>query len=497
MAIEITMPRLSDTMETGTIIKWNVSVGDEVSSGDVVADVETDKATMELAVYDDGTIASIMIEEGKSVDVGTVIAVMAEEGEDLDSAKAEASGGGEASAASGGGDSGGRGGTAVASPPAESRGEDAGASAAAASPAGGDGGGRGSANGAATAGDGRLRISPVARRLAEEHGIDPRSLDGSGPQGRIIKRDVLEAIDSGARAGGAAAPAAEAGSEPATPAAGDSQAPTAPVAPIAPTPAPETSEISAIVPSGPTITVGEGSGEGPALGAGRVELSGMRQTIARRLVESKQSIPHYQVSMNIGMDALAELRADLNGKLQGVGIKLSVNDFLVRACALAMHEHPDFNASFAGDAVVYHGAVNVGIAISLPPERGGGLVVGVIREADQKSLRAISSESKALAEKARTRGLSVEDMSDSTFTISNLGMFGVDHFTAIINPPNSAILAVGAAIEKPVVRDGEIVVGHEMTATLSNDHRVIDGAMAARFLQTLKGLMESPSTLLV
>ena len=162
-----------------------------------------------------------------------------------------------------------------------------------------------------------------------------------------------------------------------------------------------------------------------------------------------------------------------------------------------MHEHPDFNASFDGDAVVYHAAVNIGVAISLPAERGGGLVVGVIREADQKSLRAISGESKALAEKARTRGLSVEEMSDSTFTISNLGMFGVDHFTAIINPPNSAILAVGAAIERPVVRNGQVVVGSEMTATLSNDHRVIDGAMAARFLQSLKGLLESPSTLLV
>jgi pyruvate dehydrogenase E2 component (dihydrolipoamide acetyltransferase) len=485
MSIEITMPRLSDTMETGTIIKWNASVGDTLSSGDVVADVETDKATMELAVYDDGVLARILVPEGRSVDVGTVIAVLAEEGEDLDAVA------GGAGASSGAASAGSGGGTAVASPPATESAAPAAAPAPApaptpapavapAAPAAVRNGASGDAGGS------RLRISPVARRLAEEHGIDPRSLTGSGPQGRIIKRDVLSAIDSGGRA---AAPAA-------------APAPAAPAAtPVTATheaaPAAAGRGVQAIVPAGPTWTVGGGSGEGPALGAGRVALSGMRQTIARRLVESKQSIPHYQVSMSIDMEPLADLRSDLNGKLQSVGIKLSVNDFLVRACALAMHEHPDFNASFDGDAIVYHAAVNIGIAISLPPERGGGLVVGVIREADQKSLRAISGESRALAEKARTRGLSVEDMSDSTFTLSNLGMFGVDHFTAIINPPNSAILAVGAALERPVVRNGQVVPGSEMIATLSNDHRVIDGAMAARFLQSLKGLLESPSTLLV
>ena len=486
MSIEITMPRLSDTMETGTIIKWNASVGDTLSSGDVVADVETDKATMELAVYDDGVLARILVPEGRSVDVGTVIAVLAEEGEDLDAVA------GGAGAASGTASAGSGGGTAVATPPSTEAAAPAAAPAPApapaapAAPAAVQNGAVGEAAG------GRLRISPVARRLAEEHGIDPRSLTGSGPQGRIIKRDVLSAIDSGGRTAAPATPA---------PAAASAPAPASPATPVTATheaaPSAAGRGVQAIVPAGPTWTVSGGSAEGPALGAGRVPLSGMRQTIARRLVESKQSIPHYQVSMSIDMEPLAELRTDLNGKLQSVGIKLSVNDFLVRACALAMHEHPDFNASFDGDAVVYHAAVNIGVAISLPAERGGGLVVGVIREADQKSLRAISGESKALAEKARTRGLSVEEMSDSTFTISNLGMFGVDHFTAIINPPNSAILAVGAAIERPVVRNGQVVVGSEMTATLSNDHRVIDGAMAARFLQSLKGLLESPSTLLV
>ena len=229
----------------------------------------------------------------------------------------------------------------------------------------------------------------------------------------------------------------------------------------------------------------------------RVPLSNMRQVIARRLVESKTTIPHYQVSMSFDMDPLMAMRKDLNEKLAGGDVKLSVNDFLVRAAALAMHQHPDFNASFDGDAIVQHGAVNVGIAISLPEAKGGGLVVGVIRDADRKSLRMISAESKALAEKARTRGLAPEDMEGATFTISNLGMYGVDHFTAIINPPNSAILAVGGAMKQPVVRGDSIEVGHRMTATLSNDHRVIDGAMAARWLQTVRESVEHPTLLLV
>jgi len=178
-------------------------------------------------------------------------------------------------------------------------------------------------------------------------------------------------------------------------------------------------------------------------------------------------------------------------------VKLSVNDFLVKCCAVAMYDHPYFNASWQGDSILIHGAINIGMAISIPPERGGGLVVGVIRHADQKSLRAISAESRFLAEKARTRGLSLEEMADSTFTLSNLGMFGVEHFTAIINPPNSAILAVGAAIEKPVVRNGQLAVGREMSATLSSDHRVIDGAMAAQYLASLRKYIEQPAALLV
>jgi pyruvate dehydrogenase E2 component (dihydrolipoamide acetyltransferase) len=235
----------------------------------------------------------------------------------------------------------------------------------------------------------------------------------------------------------------------------------------------------------------------PSLESHDVPVTSMRQSIARRLVESKQSIPHYQVSMRFAMDKLMELRVSLNEQLAAEEVKLSVNDFVVRACALAMKDHPMFNASWGGDHIVIHGQVNIGVAVSLPDERGGGLVVATIRDADRKSLRMLSAETRELASRAREKGLSIDEMADTTFTISNLGMFGVDDFTAIINPPNSAILACGAAIEQPVVRDHRLAVGWEMATTLSLDHRVIDGAMAAKYLQTLKLMIEEPIRLLV
>ena len=447
------MPRLSDTMESGTIVEWKVAVGDKVSSGDVVADVETDKATMELAVYDDGTIASIDVEPGQQVDVGTVIALLAEKGEDPANLKPAASAPAPAPA------------PAAAPEPAP---EPVSSPAPAASPAV-------SAAPAASSSGGGMRISPVARRMAEAAGIPLATIVGTGPSGRIIKRDVEAAMAAGAETVASVPPAAN--------------VPAVAAAPIAQPVAQASS--SAITP------IESMAGHGSPMASRRVPLSNMRQVIARRLVESKTTIPHYQVSMSFDMDPLMAMRKDLNEKLAGGDVKLSVNDFLVRAAALAMHQHPDFNASFDGDAIVQHGAVNVGIAISLPEDKGGGLVVGVIRDADRKSLRMISAESKALAEKARTRGLAPEDMEGATFTISNLGMYGVDHFTAIINPPNSAILAVGGAMKQPVVRGDSIEVGHRMTATLSNDHRVIDGAMAARWLQTVRESVEHPTLLLV
>ena len=433
MSIEVTMPRLSDTMEAGTIIKWNVGVGDEVAAGDVLADIETDKATMEMQAFDDGVIAGLLVDEGRQVPVGTTIAVLAEEGESADDVSV-----GDASDTE----------TApevsssttqatpektpppptpVAAPPAVPPSQP---------------------NPQNVPGQ-RMKISPVARRIAEEKGIDLSTVRGSGPGGRIIKRDILS-LASGAMA-----------------------------APVSSAPAP------ASIP---------GSG---SLQAGSEQLSGMRQTIARRLVESKSSIPHYQVSMSVDMRSMVEVRSQVNERLSIEGAKASVNDFIVKASALAIRDHKYFNASFAGDSLVMHGGINVGVAIALPEERGGGLVVATIRNADVLSIREIADQARQLSEKARSRGLSAEDMSDSTFTISNLGMFGVDHFTAIINPPNSAIMACGAALEVPVVEGGEVVPGLRMTVTLSLDHRVIDGAMAARFLQTLKQLLEKPAMLLV
>lgn len=468
MSIDLTMPRLSDTMEQGTIIKWNVKEGDKVASGQAVADIETDKATMEMQVYDDGTLAKILVKEGQTVPVGTKIAVIAEPGEDAASLASSASESAEQPAESKSSQSKSHAVEAKSAGSSAPRSNGKSASTAAAvqdSPAGGESSGDDSSD--ADELDGvdvdegddqpqtRVRISPVARHMADDHGLDLSTIHGSGPSGRIIKRDILQAIEA----------------------------------------KPEKSATQARSTS-QTRVPARSSGAAP-FKAGSTPLSNMRQTIARRLVESKTTIPHYQLTMTFNMDPLLNLRSMLNEQLTSQGVKLSVNDFLVRACALAIHDHPEFNSSFAGTSVETHPDVNIGVAISLPRERGGGLVVANIRNADQLGLRDISSRTRELADKARTKGLTIDEMGDTTFTISNLGMYGVEHFTAIINPPNTAILAVGAALAKPVVRNAEIVVGNEMSATLSLDHRVIDGAMAAEFMQTLKQLIENPAVLLV
>ncbi|MDX2114283.1 MAG: dihydrolipoamide acetyltransferase family protein [Planctomycetota bacterium] len=473
MPIQISMPRLSDTMERGTIVHWNVKEGDAVKPGMVLGDIETDKATMELQAFDTGTVAAILLKEGDSVDVGKNILVLAEEGEDAGAVRATFAGGGGAGAAaankpaaaaankpaSGGAGSSG-GGAAVASAPAPAT--------ARAGNGANAGNGASGGNGVASSdrATGRVFASPLARKIADERGIDLAGIRGTGPSGRITRKDVEAA---GAPSGGRRQP--EAAGASAAAAAGRSPA----AMPAA------------------MLTAGGGL-------ESRVEqLSNMRRTIATRLVQSKQTIPHYQVTVAVNMDALLALRGQLNEQLAAQNVKLSVNDFLVRACALAMHEHPYVNSSWGRDgaSIELHERVNIGVAISLPMERGGGLVVATLRDADRTGLRQISADTKALAEKARTRGLSIEEMDGSTFTISNLGMFGVEHFTAIINPPNVAILAVGAAVEKPVARNGQLVVGHEMQMTMSSDHRVVDGAMAAAYLQTVKRMLEAPATLLV
>jgi len=462
MPVQLTMPRLSDTMEAGTIVRWNVKEGDPVSSGDVVADVETDKATMEMPVFDDGVVAKILVDPGTQVKVGTPIAVIATDGEDV--ASAAVSGSGPTAPV--------RTAEPTAAPATGTPAPSATAPAAAvpATPVKaellGDSALRAAAqtSGAQAPAGPRMRVSPVARRMADEFGVPIDAIRGSGPGGRVVKRDIEEAmarIKSGQLA---------------------------PVVRAAPSAVPSTA-LSMPVTAVPVVPIGAQARE--------VAVSGMRQTIARRLVESKLSIPHYQVTMRVSMDALLELRGMLNRQLETQGVKLSVNDFIVRACAIGMQAHPFMNASWGGDRIILHSDVNVGVAVSLPAERGGGLLVATVRHADQKGLRQISLETRALAEKARTKGLSAEDMGGSTFTVSNLGMFGVEHFTAIINPPNSAILACGAAVEQPVVRNHQLAVGHEMSATLSLDHRVIDGAMAAEYLRTVRQNLENPATLMV
>ncbi|MCH2134608.1 MAG: 2-oxo acid dehydrogenase subunit E2 [Phycisphaerales bacterium] len=456
MPIDITMPRLSDTMEKGTIIKWHVAAGDEVTAGDVLADVETDKATMEMQSFDDGTVEQISVAEGEAVDVGTVVAILLEEDEEPGSQPETPSSP-----------------AAAPSQPVE------------AAPAAADPAPAAAPAAAVQTRSGHLRITPVARRLAEEHGVDPSTLVGSGPAGRIVKRDVLAAVGAGAETRSSVPPSAA--PAPMTPTSATTSAP-------ASVPAPQVIQATPVSEDQSQLQVIAVPG---ALQSFEQPLTGMRQTIAARLVESSQTIPHYQVSMALDVEPLLALRKSLNEQLAGTGSKISVNDLLVRACALAMYANPLMNASWGGESIVYHGAVNIGVAVALPDERGGGLVVATIRDADRKSIRVISAETRALSEKARTRGLTVEEMADSTFTISNLGMFGITDFTAIINPPNSAILAVGSALEKPVVRNGELVVGHEMTVTLSNDHRVVDGATAAKYLVSLREIIENPAQILV
>lgn len=441
MPISVTMPRMSDTMEQGTVVKWHKKVGDKVKPGEVLADIETDKATMELEAFDEGTIAKLAVEAGSSVSVGGLIVVIASEGESLEAAAAA------------GGKTAGAGAASSSSAKAQAgSGQPAASSVAVAEPP------ASASNGAHD----RVFASPLARKIAAERNIDLGAVRGSGPSGRIVKKDLEHA------------PIGSAGGTGFQPMTNQPQA-----AALAPAPS-------------------------AALQSKNVPLSNMRATIARRLVQSKTTIPHYQVTVSARLDQLMELREQLNSQLEPQGVKLSVNDFLVRACALAMHQHPYVNSSWndKGPSIDLHAGVNVGVAISLPAERGGGLVVATIRDADRHGLRHISAETKRLAKKARDKGLTPEEMADSTFTISNLGMFGVDHFTAIINPPNAAILAVGAAVERAFVEtDNEgqkiLAVGHEMAMTMSSDHRIIDGAMAAAYLATVKQLLESPAALLV
>jgi pyruvate dehydrogenase E2 component (dihydrolipoamide acetyltransferase) len=433
MATEILMPALSPTMEEGTLAKWLVKEGDTVSSGDVMAEIETDKATMEFEAVDDGVIGKILIAEGtEGVKVNTPIALLLEEGEDASAASAPAP---------------------AASPAAPAEAPKAAAAAPAAAPA---------PAAPTTAKGDRVFATPLARRLAAEKGLDLTAVTGTGPHGRIVKADVLAAGPATAAAKPAAA---------------------APAASPAAAPAPAAKAMA----SGPSTDAILKMYEGRAYE--EKPLDGMRKTIAARLTEAKQTIPHFYLRRDIQLDALMKFRGQLNAQLEGRGVKLSVNDFIIKACALALQQVPAANAVWAGDRVLQLKPSDVAVAVAIE----GGLFTPVLKDAEMKSLSALSTEMKDLAKRARDRKLAPHEYQGGTFAISNLGMFGIDNFDAVINPPHGAILAVGAGVKKPVVgKDGELTVATVMSVTLSVDHRVIDGALGAELLTAIKDNLENP-----
>ncbi|MDQ6437715.1 pyruvate dehydrogenase complex dihydrolipoamide acetyltransferase [Mesorhizobium sp. LHD-90] len=478
MPINITMPALSPTMEEGNLSKWLVKEGDKVSPGDVIAEIETDKATMEVEAVDEGTVAKLVVPAGtEGVKVNALIAVLAGEGEDAGAAaKGAEAANAEAkeekaptSPSEGGGRAEGAGGGEKASssqPPTP-------AAAPPTLPTSGEG--KPTANGHA-AGD-RTFASPLARRIAKDAGIDVASVQGSGPHGRVVKADVDAAI-----AGGVKAPAAK----PAV--ATEAAAPAAKAAPAA-APAVKPMSDDAVL-----KLFEQGSYD-------LVPHDNMRKTIARRLVEAKSTIPHFYLTLDCELDALLKLRGELNAaapvkktdKGEVPAYKLSVNDMVIKAMALALMEVPDANASWTETAMVKHKHADVGVAVSIP----GGLITPIIRKADQKTLSVIANEMKDLAARARSRKLKPEEYQGGTTAVSNLGMFGIKDFSAVINPPHATILAVGAGEQRAVVKNGEIKIATVMSVTLSTDHRAVDGALGAELLGAFKRYIENPIGMLV
>ena len=423
MPIELKMPALSPTMEEGTLAKWLVKEGDTVASGDILAEIETDKATMEFEAVDEGTISKILVPEGTDgVKVGAPIAIMAGEGDDAGApaaAPAPAAKAAEAPAPAAK--------TPEPAPPAQAPVETPPAPARAAEPS------------SRSEGD-RIKASPLARRLAEAQGIDLSGLTGSGPGGRIVRADLGQA------AGGAMA-------------APKSASPAAP-APVEPGDIPH--EV--------------------------VKLSNMRKTIARRLTESKQQIPHIYLTVDIQLDALLKLRGELNASLEGRGIKLSVNDMLIKALALALIEVPECNVSFAGDTLIKYSRADISVAVSIP----GGLITPIVGDAANKSLSKISTEMHDLAARAKDGKLQPAEYQGGTASLSNMGMYGIKHFEAVINPPQAMIMAIGAGEKRPYVINDSLQIATVMSATGSFDHRAIDGADGARLMKAFKALCEKP-----
>jgi pyruvate dehydrogenase E2 component (dihydrolipoamide acetyltransferase) len=475
--IEIKMPRLSDTMEEGAISTWRKQPGDKVAVGDVLVEIETDKAVMEYEAYQAGTLAEILIPEGRNADIGAPIALLDDgAGRPAPAAPAAPSKNSVAERS---------GATLVANTDPATP---ATAPAGSASPQPGA-----SADGHAN-GSSRQIASPLVRKLVRENHLDLSQVTGSGPGGRIIRADIASLLSAPAAAPGSS-PAAVAGAPAGAPAEAGPAAP-APTAPAAPAPtapavsgppAPTASAVSGPAAPGPVAPAAD-----EARGSREAPVSQVRRVIARRLTASARDIPHFYVTAVADAQALMDLRSTLNAQLAEAGrAKISVNDLLIRACALALREHPDVNVSYGGDdssVMLIHDRINIGVAVAAE----SGLIVPVITDADAKTVTQLGAEARKLVALAAERKLTPAQTSGGTFTISNLGMFGVEHFTAIINPPESAILAVGATTREPTVVGDAVEPRYRLRYTLSVDHRVIDGALAARFLHTLTGLVEQP-----
>ena len=479
MAVPIEMPKLSDTMEEGVLSAWLVDEGEEVSSGDVLAQVETDKATMDLEAFDEGVLLKQLIAEGDAVPIGDLIAVIGEPSEDISDLVGDAGGDG------------------AEEPEADADAEDAPTEpepdpepeveAEPAPEPSGDG--QLSERTpepvpAETDAEGRrIKASPLARRIAQEHGVELARVDGTGPEGRIVRRDVETYVETIETQKPEPEPAAEPAPEPAPEPTPEPSSEPAPEPTPEPSPEPAVEEPTYAMPDEETAFE-------------REDISQMRKTIARRLAESKYSAPHYYLTVDIDVEQTVELREDLNELAEEQGrAKISFNDLITKACALSLHDHPYVNAAYRPDEgeIHKHNRVHIGIAVAIDE----GLITPVIRDADRKGLSELARETRELAERARTRDLEPEEFEGATFTTSNLGMFGIEEFTAIINPPNSAILAIGEIRDTPVVEDGEVVPGTRMKVTLSCDHRVVDGAKGAAFLDTVKSYLEEPMNLLL
>jgi pyruvate dehydrogenase E2 component (dihydrolipoamide acetyltransferase) len=415
MAEIVRMPRLSDTMTEGTVATWLKKKGDKVSEGDVLAEIETDKATMEFEAFQEGVLLHIGVPEGETAPVDSILAILGEKGEDI-SAILEKEGNASAEADE----------DNAPEKESASKADEKSHSIETAS----------TEKEASDTSDGRIKASPLAKKMADDKGIDLNGISGTGEGGRIVKRDI------------------------------DNYKPDTKSA---------TQSAAIQVPQGETVDT---------------PVNNMRKTIARRLAESKFTAPHFYLTLEIDMDAAIQARKAMNA---ADDVKVSFNDMVIKAAALALRKHPAVNSAWLGDKIRKYGYVNIGVAVAVED----GLLVPVVRNADYKGLQQINAEVKDFAEKARNKKLQPQDWEGNTFTISNLGMFGIEEFTAIINPPDACILAVGGIIEKPVVKNGQIVPGNRMKVTLSCDHRVVDGATGAAFLQTLKSYLEQPVRMLV